>query len=118
MVIALHQALCKRYGKDSGVNYAYKPNDNYFREKFDLQGVQYTVVGDMLRYELPRFELHPLGQQFLLDHYYVNEAYYNELMEKIFADPWVAYKEVTEVLSHRLTTCSVYDYNLNSSLSF
>ena len=25
LVIALHQALCKRYGRDTGVNYAYKP---------------------------------------------------------------------------------------------
>lgn len=118
LVIALHDALCVKYNKTVGESYAYKPNDNYFREKLDMQKVEYVEENGMLKYLLPRFELHPLGAEFLNDYYQINAGYYAELMAKINADPVKAYREVTEVLSLHMDTCSVYDYNLNSSLSF
>lgn len=118
LVIKMHMELCRKYGKEGKENLAYKPNDNYFREKFDMQGVEYTIVGDLLCYKLPRFELHDKGAQFLLDFYHVDSVYYEELMTKIEKDPLGTYREVTQILSCNSTTCTVYDYDLNSTLAF
>ena len=49
LLIHLYNALCKLWGVGIS-NYAYKPDDNYFREKLDLQGVKYEHFAGMLRY--------------------------------------------------------------------
>lgn len=113
VLIALHKSFCRKYSLDCDTLHIYKPDDNYFREKLDLQNVSYERVGGMLRYKMPRYDYHQSGKEFLLEKYFLNHDRYDELMDKIQKNPEAAYSEVVLLFSHYLTSNTYIDYQLS-----
>ena len=78
----------------------YKPDDAYFREKLNLQGIKYVREHGMLKYELPRYEIVPGSREFLQNTYHISDQLFDELTDMINEDPEHAYKVIADLFMH------------------
>ena len=110
-LIHMYDSLCHLWNKTSE-NFVYKPDDNYFREKLDLQGVKYEHVAGLLKYALPKFVCLPSGPAFLKEHYHVSQERYVEIKQQIYASPIKAYSMLVSLFGQYDTKCTYMDYQL------
>lgn len=110
LLIELHHALCKKWEQTCDTLYIYKPDDNYFREKLDLQNITYTREHGMLKYAMPRYVRKTGGKVFLMDKYHMNGEHYEQMIKLINEDPEQAYARLVELFSFYDRSSTYYDY--------
>ena len=109
LLIKMYEGFCQIWNRSSE-SYVYKPDDNYFREKLDLQGVKYEHVAGMLRYKLPKFSCLPTGRAFLREHYSVSDERYDEIVDMIRRNPLKSYAPLVSLFAQFDAKCSYLDY--------
>lgn len=109
LLIKLYESFCVLWNRSSE-SFVYKPDDNYFREKLDMQRVTYEHVAGMLKYKLPKFRILESGRAFLREHYHVSDERYAELVEMIKRDPLKSYAPLVSLFAHFDAKCTYLEY--------
>ena len=100
LLVMLFNSFSNKFHSNKTTVAIYKPDDAYFREKLNLQGINYVREHGMLKYELPRYEIVPGSREFLQNTYHISDQLLDELTDMINEDLEHAYKKIADLFMH------------------